>query len=196
MGITIEKMVEDFALAFKELDGTRPQGRSKTRVYQAGIGPLSEDQSIHGALSFLKQWFPQVYKLASPQVYPSSRQKCDLVIPNQWAIEFKLIRPFGDNGKEAEQWSENVLHPYPGNTSAIGDCLKLINSGFNEKKAIIIFGFEHTPPVLDITIAIKAFEKIATEVVGIKLGEKYVAEFNDLIHPVHQKGKVFGWEIL
>jgi hypothetical protein len=28
-----------------------------------------------------------------------------------------------NNGKEAETWSVNLLHPYPGNVSVIGDCL-------------------------------------------------------------------------
>lgn len=50
---------------------------------------------------------------------------CDIVIPGFWAIEFKLIRPYGDNGKIAEHCSENALHPYPGIISSIGDYLKL-----------------------------------------------------------------------
>ena len=129
-------------------------------------------------------------------MYPNSRQHCDLVIPDEWAIEFKLIRPFGDNGAEAEHWSENVLHPYPGNTSSIGDCIKLVRSGFPERKAIVIFGYEHTPPQIDLTVAVKAFEVIAEQVLGIELGIGYSAEFKQLIHPVHQQGKVFGWEVL
>jgi hypothetical protein len=48
---------------------------------------------------------------SSPKRYPNSRRQCDLVIPGEWAVEFKLLRPFGDNGAEAEDWSENVLHP-------------------------------------------------------------------------------------
>jgi len=42
------------------------------------------------------------------------------------ALEFKIARPFGDNGKEAENWSVNLPHPYAGNVSVIGDCLKLL----------------------------------------------------------------------
>jgi len=47
------------------------------------------------------------------------------LIKGLWVIEVKIARPFGDNGKEAEAWSVNLLHPYAGNTSIIGDCLKL-----------------------------------------------------------------------
>jgi hypothetical protein len=117
------------------------------------------------------------------------------VIPGEWAIEFKLLRPFGDNGKEAEHWSENVLHPYRGNVSSIGDSIKLIESGFSERKAIVVFGYEHSPPKIDITTAIDSFEILAKEVVDVELGERYSAEFGPLIHPVHQQGKVFGWEV-
>jgi hypothetical protein len=68
------------------------------------------------------------------------------VIPGAWAVEVKLARPFGDNGKPAERWSENLLYPYKGNTSSLGDCLKLLESEFTERKAILIIGYEHTPP--------------------------------------------------
>ncbi len=124
------------------------------------------------------------------------RQQCDLVILGEWAIEFKLLRPFGDNGAEAEHWSENALHPYPGNVSSIGDAIKLIESGFPERKAIvIIFGYEHSVPLIDITVAIDSFEAIAKQVLGIELGERQSAQFDTLIHPVHQQGKVFGWHV-
>ena len=118
------------------------------------------------------------------------------MIPGEWAIEFKLLRPFGDNGAEAEHWSENALHPYPGNVSSIGDSIKLIESGFPERKAVLIFGYEHSPPLIDITTAIESFEAIAKQIMGIELGERHVAEFGSLIHPVHQQGKVFGWQVL
>jgi hypothetical protein len=136
------------------------------------------------------------YQNASPKQYPYSRQQCDLVIPGQWAIEFKLLRPFGDNGKVAEHWSENVLHPYPGNVSSIGDCIKLLKSGFSERKAVIVFGYEHSRPQIDITAAIESFEVVTERVVGIELSERYQREFGPLIHPVHKQGKVFAWEIL
>lgn len=43
----------------------------------------------------------------------------DLLISDHWAVEVKTTRPFGDNGREAENWSVNLLHPYPGNISTI-----------------------------------------------------------------------------
>ena len=89
-----------------------------------------------------------------------------------------------------------MLHPYAGNVSSIGDCIKLIGSGFSERKSIVIFGYEHSPPQIDITTAIESFEVVAKQVVGVELSEKRSEKFGPLIHPVHQQGKVFGWEVL
>ena len=79
------------------------------------------------------------------------------------------VRPFGDNGRPAEHWSENVLHPYDENTSSLGDCLKLLNSGLDERKAVIIFGYEYTPPCVALDAAIRGFEVLAREVMGLRL---------------------------
>ena len=190
-------IVSDFADAFKAVDETRPQGASRTRTYRPGVGPLTEADAVNRALQYLNESTRSTYHVdASPKRYPSSRQQCDLVIPGEWAIEFKLLRPFGDNGAEAEHWSENALHPYPGNVSSIGDSLKLIESRFPERKAIVIFGYEHSPPLIDTNVAIESFEAIAKQVVGIELGARQSAEFGPLVHPVHQQGKVFGWRVL
>jgi hypothetical protein len=89
-----------------------------------------------------------------------------------------------------------VLHPYPGNVSSVGDCIKLIESGFSERKAIVVFGYEHSPPQIDLTTAIESFEIVAKDIIGIDLSERYSAEFGPLVHPVHQQGRVFGWEVL
>ncbi len=62
--------------------------------------------------------------------------------------------------------------------------------------AKIVFGYEHSPPQIDITIAIDAFEVIAKQLVDIELGERQSAKFGPLVHPVHQQGKLFGWEMV
>jgi hypothetical protein len=192
----LNEIVSDFAEAFKAVDTSRPRGRSKTREYQPGIGPLTENEAVRLATEWLRNSKPDVYNGAGPRPYPGSRQLCDFVLPSQWAIEFKLIRPFGDNGVEAEHWSENILHPYTGNVSSVGDALKLADSKFGERKAIIVYGFEHQPPKIDLETAVRCFEVVCTEVVRIQLSPRLRGEFLDLIHPYHRHGKVFGWEVL
>ena len=110
------------------VDARRPVGASQR--FKPGVGPLTETELTDAVVSELKSTRWDAYAECGPRAYPSSRYSCDLVIPGAWALELKLARPFGDNGKPAERWSENLLYPYPGNTSSIGDCLKLLDSGF------------------------------------------------------------------
>ncbi len=120
----------------------------------------------------------------------------DLLIPERWAIEFKITRPFGDNGKEAENWSVNLLHPYPGNVSTIGDCYKLAKLGGPERKAVAVIGYEHSPPKIDLTTLVDSFEAIATQVAGIKLSQRVETRRDGLVHAVHQSVRIFAWEVL
>ena len=106
------------------------------------------------------------------------------------------MRPYGDNGKPAEHWSQNVLHPYEGNTSSIGDCLKLLASGLNERKAVVIIGYEHSPALVPVEPALRSFELVAREVTQIDLSPRVEALRQGLIHSVHQQLRVFGYEVL
>jgi len=124
-----------------------------------------------------------------------------LLIPQHWAIEVKLARPFGDNGMEAENWSVNLLHPYEGCTSVIGDCLKLERFNGSERKAALVVGYEHTPPRIKLAALLQAFEVVATNVVGLKLGPRVQVVRTGLVHSVHQQLTVKQltvtcWEVL
>jgi hypothetical protein len=191
----LPEIVEHLARAFKAVDVAAPRGRSKKGEYSPGIGPLAENDAVCRALGWLKEVEPGLYENAGPRAYPGSRQTCDLVIPSYWAIECKLIRPFGNNGVEAEHWSENILHPYRGNVSAVGDAIKLVESGFRERKAIAVFGYEHVPAGIELDRAVRCFELICRDVLEIRLGQRYSSTFSDLIHPCHQCGKIFAWEV-
>lgn len=178
--------VKDFADALKAIDG----GGATHKHFHSGVGPFGEADAVRVALKWLQSTAPSEYSQAVTKRLP------DLLIPDKWAIEFKIIRPFGDNGKPAEHWSENILHPYPGNTSSLGDCLKLLDSGLKERKAIVVFGFEHSPAQVSLDPAVKAFELIASRIMNIKLGSRIEAMRKNLMHPVHQVVRVFGWEVL
>jgi hypothetical protein len=107
-------IVNDFGDALKEIDSEKP----KEGKFQPGIGPHTEDHSREMVIKYLKSREDkfQYYSSAASMQYPNSREMCDILIPNEWAIELKLLRPFGDNDKEAEHWSNKILHPYYGNT--------------------------------------------------------------------------------
>src|SRR5262249_32309420 len=127
--------------------------------------------------------------------YPVGRQKCDLCIgssPNwEWAVEVKMLRLMGDNGKPNDNMLMHILSPYPNDRSALTDWVKLVNSGADGRKAIVIYGFDYPGRPMDPAIA--AFEVLAAR--WVTLNARAVGEYSDLVHPVHRAGRVFGWEI-
>ncbi len=67
--------------------------------------------------------------------YPSvPRSRCDVVIDERpgWAIEFKMLRLMGDNGKPNDNMLMHILSPYPVHRSAVTDCPKLLVSWFEQ----------------------------------------------------------------
>lgn len=191
--IDIQDIVGDIAAAVKAIDARKPIGRS--RRFRPGVGPLTESELTDLLAAELRS-ANAAYSKCGGMRYPQSSKACDLVVPGAWALELKLARPFGDNGKPAERWSENVLYPYPGNTSSIGDCLKLLESGFSERKGVVVIGYEHVPAVIPIEPAIRGFEILAEQVAGIGLSSRATACVDGLIHPHHQRAYIHGWEVL
>jgi hypothetical protein len=184
--VSLKELAVDFANALKIVDSSQVAHKQ----FSPGIGPYGEADAVRAALSKLRDSKPKFYAAAVIKRIP------DLLIPRQWAVEFKIARPFGDNGLPAEHWSENLLHPYEGNTSSLGDCLKLLNSGFSERKAVIIIGYEHTPPRIALEASIRGFEVLAREVMRLRLSPRIEQLRDGLIHRVHQQLRVFAYEVL
>jgi hypothetical protein len=157
--------------------------------FQPGVGPYGEPQLVQTIAKHLNTLSPY-RRSARPKRTP------DLLIPGEWALEFKIARPFGDNGKEAENWSVNLLHPYAGNVSAIGDCLKLQQLAGTERKAVVVVGYEHTPPQIRLAPLLDAFEVVAARIAAIHLGPRAQRSCSGLRHPVHQQLTVAAWEVL
>jgi hypothetical protein len=187
--------VRDFAHALKAVDHRSPQAKGRRgRVYQPGIGPCGEAEAVSAIVAELRERFPDVYGTIRTRVpYPGSRQTCDLCLgaPVSWAIEVKMARPNGDNGKPDPAWTKDVLSPYDVDRSAVADSRKLLKSGFPGTKAILIYGFDDATRPLERVI--QAFEVLAS--LDVELGLRQQADFRDLVHPVHRSGKVFAWEV-
>jgi hypothetical protein len=159
------------------------------RKFKQGVGPYGEPQLLKNISQILNSKNTYHGKV-------ETRRTPDLLIKGSWALEFKIVRPFGDNGKEAENWSVNLIHPYVGNISAIGDCIKLLQLDVPEKKAVIVIGYEHDPPKIPIQPLIESFEILAEKIMEIKLGSRETENRKKLIHPVHQQLTVYAWEVL
>jgi hypothetical protein len=182
---SLKAIVDGFAEALCAIDGSRVPHKS----FKPGVGPYGEGEAIRLALEHMRSQSPGLFSAARIKRLP------DVLIPGQWALEFKIVRPFGDNGLPAEHWSENILHPYPGNTSSLGDCMKLLQSGLPERKGIIVFGYEHAQAVVPLDPAIRSFELLAAQVMQVKLSARIERRIEGLIHPIHEVLRVFGWEI-
>jgi hypothetical protein len=189
----LSTLVANFASALREVDATSPVGSSGR--FKPGCGPLTESEVTRLILRWLGERNP-IYGRAAATRYPGGHTECDFVLPGKWAVEVKLARPFGDNGKPAERWSENLLYPYPGNTSSLGDALKLLASEFTERKAVLVIGYEHTPPKIPLEPAVRGFELLASSVLGLNLSSRQQVTVTGLVHPCHQQATVYGWEVL
>jgi hypothetical protein len=194
----LSEFVHVFAHALTAADGRRPTavGRSRAgrpgRVYKPGIGPHSEDRAVDLAVEQIKVICPE-WRVALRQCYPGSRQTCDLLWgdPPEWAIEVKMFRPNGDNGKPDDTAIKDILSPFASDRSAVSDCRKIAESGIAPHRSILIYGFDDTrKPLRDM---ITAFETLART--RVWLGVRHEAAMGPLVHPVHQGGAVFAWEV-
>jgi hypothetical protein len=137
---------------------------------------------------------PGVYESARPVQYPNSRLQCDLGIgdPLEWAIEVKMARAFGDNGKLDDTYVKDILSPYDSDHSALSDAAKLRSSGFKCSKAILVYGFAYSGRELEPLL--EALEILAR--LKGPVGKRVEGSFAGLVHPVHTEGVVARWEIL
>jgi hypothetical protein len=181
----LAEVINDIANSLAAIDASGVPVRS----FQPGVGPYGEPQLLKAIASYLN-------RLPNYNGQVLTKRTPDLLIPQKWAIEFKITRPFGDNGNEAENWSVNLLHPYRGNVSAIGDCYKLRELACAERKAVAVIGYEHSPARIDLTPLVESFEVIAERVTQIALSNRIEVRRDGLIHPVHQSVRVFAWEVI
>ena len=174
-------------------DATEPVWVSnRGRTYQPGIGPHTESATLGLALEQLASMDP-ILPFEREVPYPNfPRSRCDLVLgrPAEWAVEVKMLRRMGDNGKPNDNILMHILSPYSQDRSALTDCDKLLDSGFGTRLAIVIYGYDY--PDFPMEPAIEAFEVLANR--RVDLGSRVCAAFDGLVHPVHREGRIFGWE--
>ena len=194
----LEDFVRAFARGIEVADGKRPQARGRGgRLFAPGIGPHTEDDTVRLVMQELAASEPERYHDCNLGVtYPGdSRSKCDICIGDGeywlWAIECKMLRMLGDNGKPNDNMLNHILSPYPGHRSAVTDCEKLSRFRLAEVAALVIFGYQSEQFPLEPAIA--AFETLASRKVA--LGTRVHCAFRDLVHSVHRAGMVFGWEV-
>jgi len=166
----------------KEFDSEKPIFKK----YMPGIGPFGEPQIVKIISN----------KLTERGIPARTRRTPDLEIKKDWAIEFKIVKPYGDNGNEAENWTVNLLHPYPGNASLIGDALKILELNDYDHTCLFVIGYEHNPVKTNLDPMLDSFELIAQKVMNIRLRERIEERRIGLVHPEHQVVRCIGWELI
>jgi hypothetical protein len=197
--LLLADLVTDFAAGIHAVDSRAPvASNSRTGAsFQPGIGPHTEAQTVKLVMAHLAGTNPQrydCYRLGVPYG-DGTRQACDVCLgaPDSWdwAIEVKMLRLMGDNGKLNDNMVMHILSPYPAHRSALTDCTKLLSSRLGTRKAVLIYGYDY--PDWPMHPIMEAFQTlVSTEA---KLADSAIAPFDGLIHPVHRRGRVFGWQL-
>ncbi len=200
VSLTLSELVKDFAAGLEAADHLAPVAENvKTKVaFKPGIGPHSESHTIKLVMDQMVALHASRYTESALGVSygDGSRRVCDICIGSpsswEWAIEVKMFRPMGDNGKSNDNILMHILSPYPSHRSALTDCAKLATSDLGGTRAVLIYGYDCDE--MPLGPAIQAFEVLAHD--RDLLGDQHRADFGGLIHPVHQSGSVYAWEII
>ena len=124
MQYSLESVIDAFASGLRAVDTIGVAHKA----FQPGVGPYGEADAVRAALE----------RMRSDSRFADARTKRlpDMLIPGQWALEFKIIRPFGDNGLPAEHWSENILILIPATRAHSAIASSSSCSGFPNVKAL------------------------------------------------------------
>lgn len=188
----LEEVVTAIARALDAVDAFCPAYVTRTgRQYQAGIGPYPENAAMKLVVAHLNAEGVPAGQFIS---YPNAlRQKCDLWLgdPIEWAIEIKMGRFRGDNGKPDDTGVKDLISPFRADRSALIDATKLAESGFECRRAVVVYGFD------DVERPLAAAVDALDQLLRLRVAVRSVAstEIAGLRHPVFASGSVIGWEI-
>jgi len=191
----LKMFVEDFATSLQKVDKEVPPAKNARtgEEYEKGIGPYQEKLLIEHVSDDLKKRKTNLYNgLVTEVKYPKDRKRCDVVINNQLFIEVKAVRKMRNNGIHEEFLVNHILSPYEADKSFLTDTKKLLDSGFQGEKAVLMYGYDYEEFPIDLILG--CFELLA-EKYFCDIIEKHEFPFDGLIHPIHKKGKVKGYLI-
>ena len=189
---TLHDLVADFAAGLTAADGKRPQSKR----YKPGIGPHDEPEVVRLVLAEMQAAHPVRYTGAAREVpYPGSADRCDLCIGDgngwDWALEIKAARAMRDNGSPAPEHLKEMLSPYRGDRSLVGDATKVLRFAPAQRRAILVYGYDYSAhPLTDLLPALRSL--LALRVV---IQQEAESPFDGLVHPVHRRGRVIAWEV-
>jgi hypothetical protein len=189
----LQELVQALANAIEIVDARCPAYVTRNgREYQAGIGPYPENNAMELVVNELRESAAAACGQFIP--YPGAvRQKCDLWLgdPPEWVVEVKMGRFRGDNGKPDDTGIKDLISPFRADRSALIDGVKLAESQFSARKAVLVYGFDDRErPLQD---AIEVLDLLLRRRVRVR--SRSEAPLRGLRHPVFSCGRVIAWEI-
>lgn len=189
----LNEIATTIATSIENVDARCPPYVTRTgRQYQLGIGPYPENKAMALVIADLNA--TNVVPCGQFIAYPAApRQKCDAWLgdPPEWVLEIKMGRFRGDNGKPDDTGIKDLISPFRHDRSALTDALKLSESGFPQRKAILVYGFDDAERPL--AEALNALEILMRA--QVTTSDRAEAAFGQLRHPVFRSGRVATWEI-
>jgi hypothetical protein len=191
--VELKELVSLFAEAIEYVDSRcAPYVTRAGRQYRPGIGPYPENRAME--LVTARITASGVATCGQFVAYPASpRQQCDVWVgdPMEWAVEVKMGRFRGDNGKPDDTGIKDLISPFRRDRSALADGVKLAESGFPCRKAVVVYGFDDEERPLG--EALQALDVLLRQ--RVTVAARSEATLGGLRHPVFSSGRVAGWEI-
>jgi hypothetical protein len=132
--------------------------RGKPHVlYHLGLPALHEDDTRSELIDWWQSTYPGDFLpgtgIEVRRPYPNiPGSACDMVFSTstyagpapEWAVELKVVRFIGDNGKKNPYGTGKFLSPYKMETSLTTDLVRLHNSTIAPRKAVVGWAFQHS----------------------------------------------------
>lgn len=231
----LRDIVDRYAEAIEAIDQSAQAAAFRGHMYQAGFAALSEPAAVRTIDAGWERLHPgerSDHRMGVAYSGNQIRADADHVISSrlhansgrpEWAVEVKRLQFVGDNGKGNDFAVGKVLSPYLKDRGMLHDALRLQDSDFTERVAVVGYGFDydaetiregrarHSSARAHETLAniedsinrngplhLEALVEFADAILGLrglKKGPRVQRSFEAWAHPAGGRGLVFGWEI-
>lgn len=195
--MSLTRLATDIAAVIAAVDA------ETTGQYGDGIGSEDEERQVELLLEALKEhdsWYESVSREVP---YPTSGERCDLQLPDETAVEVKLLRYWRANGDPEHYMPKQVFSPFHENT-LLSDAHRLSVSGFEGPSGLLGLFYKRSDEDPVTTVHPEGFtaenlaEKLRRDIeywYECTATVECVARFSGLQHPVQSQGAAITWQI-
>jgi len=195
--MSLARLATDIASVISDVDART------TGQYGDGIGSEDEERQVELIIDALKDIDPWYQDVSHEVRYPTTEERCDLLLPDGTPVEVKLLRYWRANGDPEDYMPKQVLSPFHKNT-LMTDAQKLSNSEFEKSGGLLGLFYKRADDDPKMTAHPERFtgehlaEKLRRDIeywYDCTATVECVAEFSGLQHTVHAQGAAITWGI-